>query len=312
MKKIAVFLIFLSVPAASAVKLNLNLKKGDHFTTNISSTQSVIRDIKGNQTQVDNSTEMTIGFKVSGSDAAAYIIEMQYMRIVITSRGAGWQSRYDSSSETNASNTNSRRMNTFYQILLHQPITLSLDRLTGTIKSMSGWDKVSRQFVSALKQGTVKKRQKLADMFISSIQNGMVDGGPNSLFLPLPEKAVQMGSQWLVKGTIPMLSGLSLRTTYKITGLFPDKVLLSVSSSLSTSPTATPVVTGFTKTQYKLSGTWNGTLVVDKKTGWITQVHVKQELDGTLTMIDMGISFPVKLSGKTDVQSRQESESPCK
>jgi len=59
MKNFAILLIFFTAFPATADSLNLslNLKKGNHFITTLTSTQAVIRDVGGQQTQVDNSTE---------------------------------------------------------------------------------------------------------------------------------------------------------------------------------------------------------------------------------------------------------------
>ncbi|PJB77364.1 MAG: hypothetical protein CO090_08845 [Acidobacteria bacterium CG_4_9_14_3_um_filter_49_7] len=307
MKNFAILLIFFTAFPATADSLNLslNLKKGNHFITTLTSTQAVIRDVGGQQTQVDNSTEMTLSFEVTGSDEKTYTITMRYTHIIVSSRGAGWEFHYDSTPSTDSGSTDSKQMNIFYKSLLNQPITLVIDRLSGTIKSMSGWDKLGKHVVEELRQGTATDRQKLTDMLISSIKNGIVNGGATSVFPSLAGRTIQKGSQWQIQDTLPTFSGLALRTTYKVTDLFPDRVTLSVSSSLSTSPTATVIATGATKTQYKLSGTQKGTLVVDRKTGWVTQTHVNQELEGTFTMIDMGLTIPVTVSGKTDIQSRQ-------
>jgi hypothetical protein len=307
MKKLAIILIcFTFFPAiADSLNLSLNLKKGDHFITTLTSTQAVIRDVSGQQTQVDNSSEMTLSFEVTGSDAKTYTIKMRYTHIIVSSRGAGWEYHYDSTPSTDTGRRDSKQMSIFYKSLLNQPITLVIDRLSGTIKSMSGWGELAKHVVEELRQGTATDRQKLTDMLISSIKNGIVNGGGTSLFPSLAGRSIQKGNEWTVQDTLPTFSGLALRTTYKVTDLFPDRVILSVSSSLSTSPTTTVTATGTTKTQYKLTGTQIGTLVVDRKTGWVTQTHVNQELEGKLVMIDMGLTIPVTVSGRTDIQSRQ-------
>ncbi len=306
MTKLAtLILICITLPTYSS-NFNLDLTRGDRFITTISNSQAVIRDIGSQQTQIDNSTEMTLSFEVTDTNDSSYVVTMRYTHISLSSRGAGWAYNYDSNPSSDTSSVGSKKMNIFYQSLVGQPITIILDRQSGTIKAMSGWDKLTLNLMKKLKQGTEQDRRKLTDMLISSIKNGMMNGGPASLFPPLTGKEIRKGNQWVVQDTLSMFSGLTIQTTYHVADLLPNRVKLSISSSLSTSPAATPIVTANTKIQYKLNGTQKGTLTVNRKNGWITSAHVNQELEGTLTMIDMGIRIPVHLSGQTDIHSRPD------
>lgn len=312
MKKLMVFVIICATLPAISSNFNLNLKKGDHFITTMSSTQAVIRDVGGQQTQVDTSIEMTLSFDVTGSDETSYMVTMRYTHIIISSRGAGWEYSYDSDPAADTGNSISKEMSVFYRNLVGQPIFLILDRKTGTIRTMSGWDTLNTLIVDKLTQGTKENRKKLADMLVSSIKNGMVSGGPNSLFPPLTGKEIRKGNHWVIQSNLPILSGLTLRTTYSVRDILSDSVKLSISSFLSTASTTTPIQTGATKVQYKLNGTQTGMLTIDEETGWITEAHLDQELQGTLTLIDMGIIIPIKLSGQTNVRSSLESEAAGK
>ncbi len=306
MKKLTVLILICATLPALSANFNLNLKKGNRFITTISSNQAVIRDIDGQQTQVDISTEMALSFEVAGSDETSYIVTMRYTHVSLSSRGAGWGYTYNSNPSADTGSSTSKEMNIFYQSLLDQPIKLTLDRQTGTIKTMSGWDTLITLMSNKLKQGTEENRRELADMLVSSIKNGLVNGGPNSLFPPLTGKEIRKGNQWVVQDSLPVLSGLTLRTTYNVTDIFLGSARLSISSFLSTASTAAPIQTGTTKIQYQLNGTQKGTLTVDEKTGWITEAHLNQDLQGTLAMIDMGITVPIKLSGQTTVHSSRE------
>ncbi len=305
MKKWTSLLIIFAVLPVFSETFRLNIKKGDHFITDVSVKQIIIRDVNGQQTQVETETTLTFSFEVLNADKATYTLNMCYLHIGLTTRGVGWQYKYDSDPSVETDTPGSKKMNTFYQNLVGQCVTLTLDRKKGTVKAMAGWNKITRRLANGLEQGTRQERLRVAKMLVSSIKTGMTNGGPDSFFLPIVGKKIDVGNQWQVRNTLPIFSGLTIQRAYHVVEVQPDKVKITTTSSLTTSPTATPLVTNETKIQYSLNGTQKGTFSVNRKSGWITELSANYELEGTLKMIDMGFSIPVRLSGEITITSRR-------
>ncbi|NOZ14186.1 MAG: hypothetical protein GXO69_11185 [Acidobacteria bacterium] len=307
MRNLLILILVSTVLPAHSGTFSLNLKKGDRFITRISGSQTLIRDVGGQQTQVDNSTRITLSFEVVDSNKKTCTLAMQYKRIIASSRGAGWAYKYDTAPQSTASSEKgSKEMSTFYRELIGRTIVITVDRQSGTIKNMSGWDTLIRHLAGSLKQGSREARLKLAQTLISSIKSGMTGGGPDSIFLPIAGKEIRAGNQWTVKSSMSTLSGLTLTTTYKIAEILPEKVRLAINATLATASPSTPIETGTTKIQYQLSGTQTGTVTVNRNSGWIASADLRQELQGTMTMIDMGITIPIRMTGKTTIQTLRE------
>ncbi len=307
MKKLWILIIFCSALSTFSNTFSINLSKGDHFITIVSSTQTVIRNVGGEQSQVDNSTKITLSFEVIDSNDKTCSLAMRFKRIIASSKGAGWAYKYDTAPKPeNSLESGSREMSNFYRELIGQTITIILDPKTGTIINMSGWDTLIKHMAESLKQGNRKNRMKLAKMLISSIQNGMTNGGPSSIFLPIGGKEIKVGNQWSIQSNLSTFSGLTLTTTYKVAETLPDKVRFNIKATLSTASKVTPIETGTTKIRYQLNGTQTGTITVDKNTGWIISSSIRQELQGTMTMIDMGITIPIQMEGKTEIRTLKE------
>ena len=303
MKKMIVLAIILSTSIAFPDNFHLNLAKGQHFITTITNKQSMIRDINGQQTQVDNSSEFTLSFEVQNATESTYVIAMRYSHISISSRGVGWEYRYDSNATGGSGHQDSKRMNIFYRNLLDQPFTLTINRNTGTISSMTGWEELKLKLMKSVKLGTKADRQKAIGMILSPIENGIRNNGPVTPFPGIIGKEIRKGNQWQSQSTLSSFSGLLLQTCYHVLDVSSSRVKLSVASSLSTSPTAPPIGSGPSRVQYQLTGTQKGTIIIDRKTGWLVHTVSDQQLDGTLTVIEMGIKTPIELTGHTEITS---------
>jgi hypothetical protein len=123
-----------------------------------------------------------------------------------------------------------------------------------------------------------------------------------------PEKPVVKGGKWTtsVKTTISM--PMTVKTTYELVDVTDSYFEIKGDATIITDKT-TPKITGGMPFRYDMTGTIVSDIKADKKTGWITNSKVTQNIKGTATVEDTpnipgGMSVPMTMTNEMTVTDK--------
>jgi hypothetical protein len=121
----------------------------------------------------------------------------------------------------------------------------------------------------------------------------------------LPGKQVATGDNWEVNET--MNSGgmmLDIKTAYHLEGIAGNSANITASSDIKAAQNADPMVSGGAKITYDdLKGLSKSNMVIDIRTGLLTEENAKTHIAGNLgvTVPGMNMTIPMEINGVTKV-----------
>jgi hypothetical protein len=125
----------------------------------------------------------------------------------------------------------------------------------------------------------------------------------------LPGKQVATGDNWNL--TVTTTSGgmaLDIKTDYHLDGITGNNANLTAESNIKAAENAGPMLAGGAKITYDdLSGLSKSTMVIDTRTGLLTQEKAKTHIAGNLGISGPGFSMqiPMDINGESNVIALQ-------
>jgi len=168
-----------------------------------------------------------------------------------------------------------------FAVLLGESFTIGLTP-EGKVTSLEGVDAMFARILEGMDAPFPGMRQILEKQLQGLIGgNGLKEMVENSLAVYPPE-SVAVGDSW--NGTSVFSKGLPLtmENTWTLKTLEDDKAVLAVESKIYPNAQVGPVDMGFSQLRYEVSGTQQGEIEIDLKTGWPSRQRLTQELSGTM------------------------------
>lgn len=312
---LTILMIVLSTGTVHSEQLRMELKKGDRFQTVTKTEQTVVQQIGGQESRIANNTTVTMGFTVLARTDAELRIQMAFERIRFEQDTPMGRNIYDSSGDTQDTSPQLAQMAKIYGTLLNTPLTMIMDPVTGTQKRMDGWEQFVEAVVAEMGIQDQQQTEALSSLLKKSVQDQIMSNGSQGLFPPVFNRELAAGTTWTDRQTVSLMADMDLETRYTVMGMEGNRVKLDVQSTLSTPENAAPVDMGMMKLRYQLNGTQNGTMTLDKQTGWVMESTIHHTLDGSMESIvdpepenamapgGQGIVIPLQVTGKTVMTS---------
>ncbi|MOA09707.1 hypothetical protein D3C78_1295590 [compost metagenome] len=115
-----------------------------------------------------------------------------------------------------------------------------------------------------------------------------------------PEKPIKQGESWVVETELKNILPLKMKTTYTLKEVKENKAFVGVVGTISA---VGPVeVMGFTM-QTNLSGTNNGDMIIDIKSGLALNSDMKINIGGTMSA--MGQDIKMKIDGQNKIAGKE-------
>ncbi len=265
----------------STFTLHLHFKKGDVFHVKMDTTQHMRQTIMGQDIKVNQQMLFEYTWEVTNVDAAGdATIEVTYDRLALTQEQNGEKRAYDSASGEEPPD--------FFKgvdLLVGKSFQVVLAP-DGSVKSLTGLEEMLRQVADEMGLGKGE-----TDAFYESLLGGFGDQAMTeqfgAFFPPYPHKPLKVGSAWDSDVTLKVFFPLNVHTTYTVQSWQGNQVTLKMASTIKTNPskTTTPPNSPFA-VRYEITGTQEGTSLIDLTTGMLTHSEVNQHLEGKVLLLD--------------------------
>jgi len=304
-RSIVVLLITLSLTSGYGQTLHLSLKKGDQYRTVTETSQTVIQKMGGQETSSLNSTRMTLDFTVLEQRPETRIL-MKITQVRSEQTSPAGTLVFDSSAMETETNPQAAQMARIFSTLMSHPLTLILDPETGQQIRIDGWQGYIDAVISEMGIQDEKQRTVLSERLKESAEDQIINNGMQGMFPPVFGRTLTIGSSWTTSDRVNLISDMKLDTTYTVEAMTNDTIRLRMQSTMATPPDAQPVDMGIMRVQYELNGSQSGTLVIDRKSGWVLESAMDHNLTGTVTPDGQGFSVPLEVSGRTMQSSARQ------
>lgn len=300
-----------SVMAQNSANLKLNLEKNKVYRFTATSEQTVSQTINGNQQNTDSKTNTTTSIKMVDATADFMIAEVHFDTIMYNTNTMGKTSIINSAIEGNIKSAEAPEvLSCIVNRLSKNALYVKMDftgKVLEIVNSKMLSDVIMKDTSSITLTGPMASgiKTQITNMVSDKALKTMVEMFTNYL----PGKQVSTGDNWNI--TITTTSGgmaLDIKTDYHLDGITGNNANVTAESNIKASENAGPMLAGGAKITYDdLNGLSKSTMVIDTRTGLLTQEKAKTHIAGNLGISGPGFSMqiPMDINGESNVIALQ-------
>ena len=311
MKKLllsSITLLFcISIMAQNSINLKMNLEKNKVYRFKSFSAQTITQTINGNQQTTDSKVDYTLSLKVIDITTDFMITEVHLDTMKTNTNAMGKSIIVSSATEADIkSKEMADVMSCIMNRLSKNAIYAKIDytgRVAEIVNEKMLSDVVMKDTSSITLTGPT--RSGIKKQIESMISDKTLKTTIEMFTYHLSGKQVAVGDIWNINVTTNS-GGMSLdiNTKYHLDGITGNSANITVEADIKTTPNADPIVSGGAKITYDdLKGLSKSTMVIDIRTGLVTEDKAKTHIAGNLAISGPGFSMtmPMDINGESKV-----------
>ena len=255
-------------------ELTLNLEKGKEYRQVLNSKSTINQDVNGVQVNMVMTIKGRVLYKVVAVNPSDYDLEVRYESLGMTMELPQGKMEFSSdiNDEQDVFSTLLSKMteNSFNIKMAKNGKILEVKNVESMIESL--FENFSYIPESQLAQIKAQMNKAYgAEAFKGNIE--MV----TAIF---PDNPVSKGDKWTIKTNLEAGMAALMTTEYEFTELGADYALVKGNSVIQTEDKDAYIESNGMPMKYDLSGSMVSDIKVDKKTGWIIDADINQEIKG--------------------------------
>jgi hypothetical protein len=177
---------------------------------------------------------------------------------------------------------------------------------TGKIRSVKNIDKMIAGAMENFPQIDASKKEKIKEQFMQSFGPNDFKGSIEMGTAIFPDVPVAKEGKWTVKTNLESPAKALVIINYQLADIVEGIYLIHGDGTLVTDKNAGPIHINGLSIKYNLNGSIISDIRVDKATGWINEVKLKQAMMGDMQILDNatvpgGMTIPMTFN--TDVNT---------
>jgi len=282
MKHLFIFLLLFTLINACMAQNEplLRLANGETYYLNSTGTSSVMQSVNGRQERVNIALSYRMAFKVTNVKDSIYTMQVSYQTLQMKIRMA--DTTLDMGSEPKS------KLDTPSAIIaqmMNKPFSITLS-CTGHVRSVDNLDQMITAAFDIFPQLGGNKKEAIKSRFIQSFGQNAFKGNIEMGIAILPAVAVSKGFKWVANTSEQSPAPVNVHTFYQLIDLTADVYQVHGEGSLATDSTAKPLEIEGMPMKYNLQGTTLTDVKIDRKTGWIIELQLKQLMEGNMEVLD--------------------------
>jgi len=257
-------IIPLQANAQKKVLLKYKVKQGEKFISHQTANQDMDMEAQGQTITMNQVITTDISTVIGDVTPKEIKITNMVERVTMKQTIFGQELNYDSSDPSTFASGRGKQIGDAMKKIIKKPYAITMDHL-GNISSYN---------LSALLQGT----DKIA---------GNIKSGNN--YVIFPDHKVKVGDSWEADIKPMKTDNMKIHIKYTLKKLSGKKATIGLEGVITASKIAGQTI--------KLSGTQDGEVVVDTKTGWTMSTHLTQDVK--MKMEKNGMEIPMNISSST-------------
>ena len=282
--------------ASAQIKLSFNPQKGAKYEYQTEMIQISKNAAMGQEMTSETEISMKYLMEVveKSTDEIQTVFTYQDISYIITS--PMMKMGYDSKNTIENPSDMDKILEQIFSTLIGKPFTLTIAP-DGSVKSVTGMDAIAENMSQSVgndqiaAQLTVAIKQQFSEDAIKRVFE-------QSLKI-YPDNPVKVGNSWNVNNAIEISGmGTNTKTKYTLKAVKKDMADIAVESTLDLKPGA-----GMPGAEGLLTGTQNGSMVVEIKTGMPVSSDLTQIVKGSLKM--QGIDILMDMTTKSKMSTKE-------
>lgn len=313
MKKIlfplAAILMGFSVIAQTGTTLKLNLEKNKVYRLKSSAEQTISQTMNGVPQNTNVTSNSVVSIKMMDASADFLVAEFRFDTLITVTNAMGNVVNINSANEGDIKSTESGEvMTVIMNRLSKNPLYVKMD-YTGQIIELVNAKMLSDILLKDTALITGESAPVIKMQIVNQTSKKALISMAEAFTHNLPGKSVTTGDKWDI--TENMNAGgmsLDIISSYNLEGLKDNAANLTADMTIQASPNAEPLSYGPAKVSYdELKGMGKSEVVLDTRTGLLTQSTSKTHLAGNLNISvqGMNIQMPMEMDGTSKIISLQ-------
>lgn len=269
------FLVVVALSVNAAKPIKINLEKGKIYNQKMTAVQKITQQFQGMSMDVDINIEQTTSFKIVDIKDSVYHAEVS-LKNIKTSIKTAMGTMEITSDEATPSNTS----NLLLSEISKHPAKATFTK-SGRVLEV-GFNKTIDESVNAVASLSEAEKTSMKAQFINQFGDEPMKQQLENSFSMYPPTSTQKGEKWSGKLNTKNVIEFTTNFNAEITDSNAESVSIKFDGELETPENAPVAKLNGIDSKYSINGTIGGSLVVDKKTGWIISSTTNQSLKGVL------------------------------
>lgn len=284
--------------AMAQTTLNFNLVQGKEYRQNSDMKMIMTQDFAGQTMEITMNVKGKMVYLVKAVTPAGYDLDVRYesMSMEIAMPQATMKFSSENPGETDV-------LSKVLAAMVNKPFQTQISK-TGKVVSIKN--------VEALFTGAFEKIANLSDAQKEQIKSQLNQSygekafasNLEMMFAIFPEKPVKVGDKWTTQGKMKSSISANITNTYQYVEDGADFRKIHGDSKISAEENGEYVVSNGLEMKFDMNGTMISDIKIDKKTGWILEAKITQNITGNASVkpnaqLPDGMSIPMTI--KSDI-----------
>lgn len=281
------FLLILGPVFAQPVKPLLHLITGETYYMSSSGISAITQSIRGRENKVNLDFSFTMAFKVTGKTDTVYNMEVHYqsidMKIHMEDTTIDMNSAQKASSGKKMEHPDTASL--LMAAIVNKPFAIALT-VKGEIIIVKNLDKIIADAFNDFQQIDTLKKEQIKSQFLQSFGENAFKGSLEKGVAIFPNHPVAKNDKWTVNSNLQAPAKANVKTVYQLVDITRDVFAVHGEGIITNDDQAKPEEINGMTMKYNLNGGMVTDIKIDKKTGWISELKVKQLTEGNIEIMD--------------------------
>ncbi len=274
------FVAILSPCRAQKFKPALHLAKGGIYYLSNTGTSAIVQSMNGRENKVNLTASFKMAFKVVNISDSAYNMEVSYQSIAMKIQMADTTIDMDSK-KSSAPDVPSSIM----AAMMNQPFNITLSK-SGKVTSVENIQKMINTVFDGFPEIDTAKKQQFKKQFIESFGASSFKDVLEMGTAIFPKASVAKNDTWTINTVVASPAKANVATIYQLVDVTGDFYQIHGDGTLVSDKDAKPAAINGLPMKYNLNGTSLIDIKVNKNTGWISEVNLRQLMSGNIEIAD--------------------------
>lgn len=300
------FYLLLSLTLVTSCKtkqiaLSLNLEEGKEYVQNTVSNVDLHQTIMGQEMEIDMAISGKMTYLVNAVNGDIFDITASYnsMRMDMSSN------MFDMSFDSESDDEN----NPFNQVMsgmTGKAFDVSLTN-KGKVEKVENIDKLFASMLENLQDVPEAQRGQLTSQLENTFGKEAFKANLESGTAIFPEQPVKVGDTWTIDGLVKSTFDFNVSTDYTLVENNKDYYLINGVAKLSTPENSEYKENNGMMMRYDFKGDQSSVIKLDKKSGWVIESTIKQNLSGKAHIqandqLPNGMELPMNITSETVIK----------
>ncbi len=292
--------VFIFVGQAQKTKLALNLDSGKTYTQSTEAKATVEQDVYGEKMKIVMNIKGDMSYLVTSIEGDSYHMEVRYESLSIDMEMPQGKNSFSSEKDDETD-----IFSTILKEMTGHPFQITMTntgKITEVKNAESLFDAAFDKFPNIPEAQLNQLKTQINQAYGAKAFKGNIEMA-TSIF---PDKPVKKGESWTIETQLE--SGMAADMTTNYTYVESDKShhVIRGESVIKTADKDAYIEANGMPMRYDITGSMNSEIKVDKKTGWIIEANINQEMSGDAHIkenpqLPDGLTIPMVLTTKTKI-----------